>query len=135
MWSPIACLTPCVRFSSITSQSYEQLESLILLVQYPGEDWGSSAIASRLGIDEDSARAALTHLCARGLLLEERSRYRFAPTDSKLREEAIHLVTVYQQCRLSVISTMSSNALERVRLAGVRTFAEAFRLRGTKRHG
>jgi hypothetical protein len=74
-------------------------------------------------------------LCARGLVGKTQTRFRFAPQDRALRDEAIHLAAVYGQSRLAVISTMSANALERVRLAGIRTFAEAFRLRENKRHG
>jgi DNA-binding MarR family transcriptional regulator len=115
--------------------TYEQLESLLLLVEHPEERWEPSTVAARAGMDETLAKAALDHLSARGLLQEEHSRFHFAPQNDVLREQATYLLQIYRQSRLAVISTMSANALERVRLAGIRTFAEAFRLRGNKGHG
>lgn len=113
-------------------QSYEQLEILLLLYQRSGQQWAAESIAARLNIPADAASLALESLAAHKLLVFEPKgpdvAWRYDPAQP-LHARVVDLAQCHAAKRIVVIGFMSANALERVRTAGLKTFAEAFRLR------
>jgi hypothetical protein len=117
-------------------ESYEQLEVLLLLHREATE-WQPAGVADALKIPLPSATASLDELAGRGLLRRERggAGYRLDPADPSVASLVARLARAYEERRVAVIDLMSANALDRIRRSALRTFAEAFRLRGTKKDG
>jgi hypothetical protein len=85
----------------------------------------------------ESAGSALVSLAARGLLAAssaEPSRFLYAPT-RKTHAAVTRIARAYRNNPVEVMGHMTSNAIERVRTAAVRTFAESFRIRRPKSDG
>ena len=120
-----ATLPPRVqRFLLAHIDSIEKLEVLLLLRGQAGRAWNGTSVAQELRIAEESARGRLEDLCGRGLLSCEGDSYRYAPgsgTDSQAVDE---LASTYAQRRVSVISFIFSQPMDRIR-----SFADAFRLK------
>ncbi|ABS24303.1 MarR family transcriptional regulator [Anaeromyxobacter sp. Fw109-5] len=115
-------------------ESYEQLE-ILLLLHREAAAWQPPGVADALKIPLSSAAASLDELAARGLLRRERGGYRFDPGDPSVACLVAGLARAYEERRVAVIDLMSANAMDRIRRSALRTFAEAFRLRGTKKDG
>lgn len=117
--------------------SYEQLEILLLLHREAREAWPAPGVADALRIPLPSAAASLDELAARGLLRREGGSegYRFAPADPSTADVVARLAVAYDERRVAVIDLMSANAMDRIRKSALRTFAEAFRVRGPKKDG
>jgi DNA-binding transcriptional regulator PaaX len=115
--------------------TYEELEILLLLRRKEGQAFSVAGVAKELGASNEDCRAALQNLERQGLLAsaEEPPRFRYAPSDSVLAQRVEELAAAYQDQRILVVQMMSGNAVARVRTAAIRTFADAFRLRGQKR--
>jgi hypothetical protein len=111
---------------------FEQLEVLLLAVRERDREWTAEEAALRLGLPADVAREALEHLREHGLL---DGRCRYAPSLEGAAEAVAELQGTYETNRLGIVQVMSANALERLRTSTIRTFADAFRLRGDKRDG
>jgi hypothetical protein len=114
--------------------TYEELDVLLLLARDPGSEWTARSVADALGPAADDSRAALEGLAARGLLAIEpaSATFRYAPLNDEVARAVALLETTYREQRATVAMMMSTNALERVRSSAIRTFAEAFRLKGPK---
>jgi predicted ArsR family transcriptional regulator len=111
-------------------ESYEQLETLLLLVAEPGQSRGADDVSRKLGITEEAAREALDRLREHGLVAlgaaAGRPLYRYE-TPSPDRDRAVRsLARVYEEKPSAVAKRMTANAIERVRTAALRTFSEAF---------
>ncbi|WP_242345286.1 hypothetical protein [Anaeromyxobacter terrae] len=118
--------------------SYEQLEVLLLLRREAAGPFTAARVAEALRLPLASAERSLDELAGRGLLSatgrSERS-YRYAPADPATADVVGRLARAYAERRVAVIDLMSANAMSRIRRSALRTFAEAFRLRGAKRSG
>jgi hypothetical protein len=118
-------------------ESYEQLETLVLLASAREQVWVPRAVAGRLGISEDAALDALEHLHRAGFAkLDPAGKLGFTYDVDDADENAavVLLADAYENRRLEVMKLMSTNAVERVRTAAIRTFADAFVL-GKKKDG
>jgi hypothetical protein len=99
----------------------------------PNRSWTTEEVATRLGIDRDDARIALAGLCRGGLTEESADGFSYrAGAFEPIIDE---LVRANVENRLEVMNLMSLNALERVRSAAARAFADAFVLNRRKKNG
>ncbi len=109
--------------------TYEQLEALLLLHGAPGSDWTEEAVARQLGIPGESAAEALRALAAQGVVVcmqrADVTRCYRGPRED-LKAVIAQLAEVYEQNRLEVVRLMSANAIDRMRTAAMRAFADAF---------
>jgi hypothetical protein len=114
--------------------SYEELDVLLLLVR-GGGDWSAKSVGESLGAATRDCRVALESLVARGLLATagDPATFRYSPKTDEIARGVDMLDRTYREQRALVAMMMSSNALERVRTSAIRTFAEAFRLKGPKK--
>jgi class 3 adenylate cyclase len=118
-------------------ESYEQLEALLLLVEEPHLRRGADDVAAKLGMPEEAAREALDHLRERGLAVAsatgDRVLYGYgAPSPD--RDAAIRaLARIYRERPAEIAKRMTANAIERLRTSAIRTFSDAFLLRGSKK--
>jgi hypothetical protein len=81
---------------------------------------------------------ALARLSARGLIAPtatEPVSYGYVIADASLRERLARAVVEYRREPIKVMGMMTTNAIERVRTAAIRTFAECFRIGGPKSNG
>jgi len=117
-------------------ESYEDLEVLSWFQrQEEGSHSSVKEIGEGAGIPEQLARGAAVRLARSGLLSltnEKSESFRYSPADADVRELAGRLVLEYRQNQLPVMALMTRNAIERVRNAALRTFADCFRVRGPK---
>ena len=120
-------------------KSYEHLEVLLLLRSQRDEDWTSEAAAEKLRITPAAAQEAFEHLGATGVILSQasgsRPAFRYRPASESLESIVDRLVQTYEENPLGIIRPMNAGAIDRVRSAAVRTFANAFRLRRTHQKG
>ena len=120
-------------------ESYEHLEVLLLLQRNRDEQWSFEAVAEKLRITPAAAREAIDHLGRNGLLLSRASGsrpvFRYCPASENLESMVDRLVQIYKENRLGVIRLMNAGAIDRVRSAAIRTFAEAFRLKRENEEG
>jgi hypothetical protein len=115
--------------------TYEELEVLLFFLRKEGQAISVAGVAKELGAPTEDCLVALQNLERQGLLAraEEPPRFRYAPSDSVLAQRVEELAAVYRDQRIIVIQMMSGNAVARVRTAAIRTFADAFQLRGPKK--
>jgi hypothetical protein len=133
MAQPEETLPPAVAdLLSRSIETYEQLEALLLLRSSGDRSWDAEELGTALNLRSTFADAALEHLAAQGLVSREASRahaFRYAPRDTALRETVERLAESYENQRLEIMQVMSANAIERMRIATMRRFADAFLLR------
>jgi hypothetical protein len=113
-------------------ESHEHLETLLLLCR-GNRSWTAEAVASELKIPPESAQEALRHLVERGLAVSPSGAdpgYLYAPKTGEVGECVKLLTTACREQRLAIMEMMSAHAIERMRAAALRRFADAFRLRG-----
>ncbi len=120
----------------------EDLEDLEIIARFHelGDDrlLNAAELAVLTRFPDTTTREALARLAARGLLAPtatEPVSYRYVIADASLRERLERAVVEYRQQPIKVMGMMTSNAIERVRTAAVRTFAECFRIGGPKSRG
>jgi len=117
-------------------ESYEQLELLLLLRAQLEHTWTVEALSARLRIPASMALLALDELQtdgfvgARGPGLEKQ--YAYVAQSNHVEATLERLVTAYREHPIPILKQMSANAIERVRTAALRTFADAFILRKDK---
>jgi hypothetical protein len=112
--------------------TFEQLEILLMLQAHPHDDWTAVAVSERTRIPEDLATRALADFSGSGLVEQVRENpaaYCFAPRTTHLRQAVVDLAIAYRDQRALVMSTMSVNAIERIRSGTLRAFSDAFLLR------
>jgi hypothetical protein len=118
--------------------SYEELEVLLLLLAREARDWSAAELAEALRAADDVIDAAAKSLVQVGGLVDAvtaggQSRFVFAPESERLRGLVAELAFAYVDRRLTIVQIMSSNAVERVRGAAIRRFADSFRLERPKK--
>jgi hypothetical protein len=110
-------------------ESYEQLETLLLLRRERYEHWTSDALAARLRLRPEHIEPALAGLAASGLVQADGGaprRFAYRPASSGLDAAAGGLEREYTERPILIIQLMSANAIERLRTAALHTFADAF---------
>ncbi len=116
--------------------SFEMLELFLLLHASPERDWSAAEVASHAHISDDLVLRALESLCARRLIRGSpplaAGRFQYAPDSRDLADAADALARDFAERRAAVLSTMSTNAIERLRSGALNAFADAFIL-GSKR--
>ncbi len=117
-------------------ESYEQLELLLLLRTELDHPWTAEALSSRLRIPASLVVAALDELQTARLVearpLGAARQYAYVPQSPHAEATLGRLVQAYREHPIPVLKQMSANAIERVRTAALRTFADAFILRKDK---
>jgi hypothetical protein len=111
-------------------ESYEQLETLLLLHRDHGQALPAESVASTLNLPVALAAEALEHL-HRCNLLDSRvaagtRSFSFKKGNASVEATVADLAHVYDVNRLAIINLMSANAIERVRTKAARVFADAF---------
>jgi predicted ArsR family transcriptional regulator len=115
--------------------SYEQLETLLLLRRERYEDWTAQTLAARLRVRPEHIETALARLAASGLIEASSgacTHFAYRPASSALDAAAGRLEREYAERPILVIRLMSANAIERLRTAALHTFADAFVLKKDK---
>jgi DNA-binding MarR family transcriptional regulator len=111
-------------------ETFEQLESLLLLWRERDHGWTVEQLATRTKLRPSAVSTALDELIQMGLVErygEEAARYyRFSETSPATESTLEHLQHAYADDTLAVIKLMNKNAIERLRTSAIRTFAEAF---------
>lgn len=110
-------------------ESYEHLETLLLLRRERYEQWTSEGLAARLRVRPELVEAALTSLKASGLVEASGgapTRFAYRPASAGLDSAVGRLEREYAERPILIIQLMSANAIERLRTAALHTFADAF---------
>lgn len=118
-------------------ESYEELEILLHLAALGGPS-EVAALAANLRIPAQAAQPALEALTGRGFLSSHGGStpsYRYDPKSPVLDQAVRDLSLQYQHDRLRIIELMTANAMERLRAAALKTFADCFRLGRAKKDG
>jgi hypothetical protein len=109
--------------------SYEQLELLLLLHANPRAEWRIAEVCRELRIPESAALPAMEHLVRSKLAVATGEipgmRYRYDQASPRA-PQVDALARACHDDRLAIVQLMSTNAIERVRTAALRTFADAF---------
>jgi hypothetical protein len=123
----------------LLSDTVEGLEELEILAWFERAQTRADAdrIARETGTAVDTVRTALSRLGAAGLVCESPSEPRaFEPSPDDAVQRRLALVLgEYRANPVRVMKLMTENAIERVRNAALRTFAESFRIRGGNKDG
>lgn len=106
--------------------SVESIEILLLLRRSPQTYWAAPAIAEQLGIAPGIARAKLEALRHSGMIAvgEQTGAFRYAAVDEPTKNALEQLAEAYANRRVSVINTIYSTNLERLR-----AFSNSFRVK------
>ena len=113
-------------------ESYEQLETLLLLRRERYEQWTGEALAARLRVRAELIASALVGLEASGLVAATGAapgRFAYRAASSGLDAAVGRLEREYAERPILIIQLMSANAIERVRTAALHTLADAFVLK------
>lgn len=117
-------------------ESYEQLELLLLLRTELDRPWTAEALSARLRIPVSLAVAALDELQTVRLVearpLGAERQYAYVPQSDRVEAALGSLAQAYREHPIPILKQMTANAIERVRTAALRTFADAFILRKDK---
>jgi hypothetical protein len=120
-------------------QSIEALEVLLVLRGPVMRSWTAAQLASELRLPEGVLVSALQALVVSELALQVDDsrplRYQYRLQVPEAEEAVEDLAEIYAQNRVEVLMLISSNAIDRVRKGALRTFSDAFRLRGRKNDG
>jgi hypothetical protein len=116
--------------------SFEMLEVLLLLRTSPGQSWTAASVAACVRVQEDLVTRALEALYARRLVQAgaplAQGEFRYGPGTAALVAAVEELAGDFAERRAAVLSTLSTNAIERLRSGALSAFADAFIL-GSKR--
>ncbi|HVS31087.1 MAG TPA: hypothetical protein VMS98_06505 [Thermoanaerobaculia bacterium] len=107
--------------------SIEEVEILALLFRSPDTYWTATAMAQHLGLKEETVAAKVRDLERRGLAESGQTSgsFRFGTESEELKRDVAMLVEAYRDQRVTVINTVYSANLTRLR-----SFADAFKLGG-----
>jgi hypothetical protein len=118
-----------------TVEGFEDLAVLLWFYERHDVDAADAdTVAKGAGVPRDEAEAALDRLVFRGILeVAAGGPKRFRSTgDRAMREIAELIASEYRTSSGQVMRLLTENAIERVKTAALRTFAECFRIRGPK---
>src|SRR3954471_1795657 len=98
--------------------SFEMLEIFLLLHSNAGHVWSAAEVTERVHIGDDLVARALESLSARRLILSSPplapGRFQYAPGNRELADAADQLARDHTERRAAVLSTMSTNAIDRL---------------------
>jgi len=108
--------------------TYERLAILNLLEREAPRPWTVRELSDHLRLGTELVEDALSALQTRGLvgMPAPATGSIYSPTDPAARTAAERLLQVYRDQPHRIIQLLSSYAIERVRTAALRTFADAF---------
>jgi hypothetical protein len=106
--------------------SFERLEVLLFLRKRAPDAFTAATIAQSLHIQPDLAAEAADGLADQGLLVLKAGSFRFAPRTPALQCAVEELAAAYRDHSAAVLSTMSINAIERIRSGPMKAFADSF---------
>jgi DNA-binding IclR family transcriptional regulator len=112
--------------------SLEGLEVVLLLRRDPDRSWPADELAERLSIPASLLDPVLVELAQQSLLATSDQRWRYAPASAELAATIDRLALLYDERRLEVMRLLSAHALERIRNAAARAFADAFVIKRKK---
>lgn len=118
------------RFLAEEINSPEQLEILLLLHREAPREWTAQEISQQVYTVPAAATMSAEHLAARGLLAARGTAnplYRYEPRTDELRARMDELAEAYTADRVGVIKAVFETPAD-----PLRTFADAFRLRGDR---
>lgn len=124
---PVELPAPLTQFIAEAIDSIETLEILLLLHRSPETFWAPSAVESHLGLKKGIAEKRLAGLAQKRLAVrgEESGGYRYRPENDERRKIVAELAAAYSDKRASVVNTVFSENLARLR-----AFANAFKVKG-----
>lgn len=117
-------------------ESYEQLELLLIMRSDTGPSWTEETLGARLRITSAPVRAALDRLESAGFaearVQAGEKHYAYLCQSDNVEATISRLAAAYREYPIPIIKVMSANAIERLRTAALRTFADAFIVRKDK---
>jgi len=120
-------------------ESYEQLELLLLMCADSEASWTQEMLSSRTHMAASLVQGALKGLESAGLVdargHASETRYTYRRQHDSVEVTINRLATAYREYPIPIIKLMSANAIERLRTAALRTFADAFILGKDKNRG
>lgn len=118
-----------------TVEGFEDLAVLVWFYDASHVDAADvDAVAKGASVPREEALSALERLVARGILevaSVDPKRFRTAE-DEAMQKTAERVTREYRTSAGQVMKLLTENAIERVKTAALRTFAECFRIRGPK---
>ncbi|HEY6560952.1 MAG TPA: hypothetical protein VI072_26935 [Polyangiaceae bacterium] len=118
--------------------SYEHLEVLLLLWRSPENSWSCENVADRLSIGLGATQEALNDLTGQLLVRVDRDgtpTFRYSARTGSLDRCMQALAQAYETQLLELTKLMNANAVERIRSATARHFADSFLIGRGKRDG
>ena len=118
--------------------SYEHLEVLLLLWRSHEHSWSCENVADRLNIGLGATEEALNDLTGHLLVRADRDgtpTFRYAARTGSLDRSMQALAQAYETQLLELTKLMNANAVERIRSATARRFADSFLIGRGKRDG
>jgi len=113
--------------------SYEQLELLSIMRADQSASWTAETLCERLRATSSPLQDALEGLRSGGLVAARiegnEKHYVYVPQTDDVEATISRLVAAYREYPIPIIKLMSANAIERLRTAALRTFADAFIVR------
>jgi len=114
--------------------SFEMLEIVLLMRSRPDVSWTAAAVAGRVHIADELVARALQALhqvrLASMIDAPPGSKggplFQFRPANAELAAASEALALDFTERRAAVLSTMSTNAIERLRSGALSAFADAF---------
>lgn len=117
---------------------FEHLEIALFLRANSLRDWTAAELAAALPMTEELLVRALSELHSGGLIASRGEgvvQYRYAPRTAELNAALVALSSIYAENRVAVVSRMSVNAINRIKLRTVRAFSDAFVVAKGKKGG
>jgi hypothetical protein len=115
--------------------SIEALEVVLALRERGNDKVSVRDLSAKLRISVESTEGALAELVNADLVSRHGDMARYQPASAELQEAVEALVVTYEHKRVETLVLISKNAIGRVRNDALKTFAEAFRVRGRKDDG
>ncbi|MEP7247010.1 MAG: hypothetical protein ABI885_25460 [Gammaproteobacteria bacterium] len=109
--------------------SFEQLEIILLLHRQPRQGWSATEISEDRRIPLELVADALTGLETSKLIRRignAGERVQLSPAEPATADAVRALALAYQDQHASVMSSMSMNAIERIRSRTLRAFSDSF---------
>ena len=118
-----------------TVDTFEELEVLVWFHDRgEGSVGGATLIGRQTVAPPEAAEVALASLATRGILSASSAnpdQFLYVPS-AEARNAIEQIVREYRENPVQIMGLMTANAIERVKTAAVRTFAESFRIRQRK---
>ena len=120
-------------FLRLRIESHEQLELLQLLQREPARRWSPKELGERLHLSPELAEVEAQALAAVGLAdgstIESTVHYGYYQADPATKAIVERVLELYHTQPVQIMKLMSTTAIERVRTAALRAFADAFVLK------